>query len=69
LICFLNVYSPKFLGFVIRKLHFLIMDSKIIHTTCMRAAVIVISTRVAIIEREKNKIYIPREPRINAIAQ
>jgi len=45
------------------------MDSKIIHTTCMRAAVIVISTRVAIIEREKNKIYIPREPRINAIAQ
>jgi hypothetical protein len=29
----------------------------------------VIATRVAIIEQERNRIYIPREPRINAIAQ
>jgi hypothetical protein len=45
------------------------MDSKIIHATCMRAAVTVIAAGVAIIEREKNRIYIPREPCINAIAQ
>jgi hypothetical protein len=35
----------------------------------MRAAVTVIAAGVAIIERERNRIYIPREPRINAIAQ
>jgi len=45
------------------------MDSKIIHATCMGAAVIVIATGVAIIEQERNIIYIPREPRINTIAQ
>ena len=45
------------------------MDSKIIHATCMRAAVTVIATGVAIIEQERNTIYIPREPCINAIAQ
>jgi len=44
------------------------MDSKISHTTCMRAVVTVIATGVAIIEQEINRIYIPREPRINAIA-
>jgi hypothetical protein len=66
---FFNIYFPKFLGFVIRKLHFHVMDSKIIYAACMRAAVIVIATGVAIIEQERNRIYIPREPRINAIAQ
>jgi hypothetical protein len=45
------------------------MDSKIIHATCMEAAATVIATGVAIIEQERNTIYIPREPRINAIAQ
>jgi hypothetical protein len=45
------------------------MDNKIIHAACMRAAVTVIATGVAIIEQERNRIYIPREPRINAIAQ
>jgi len=45
------------------------MDSKIIHVACMGAAVTVIATGVAIIEQERNTIYIPREPRINAIAQ
>jgi len=35
----------------------------------MRAAITVIVTWVAIIKQERNKIYIPREPRINAIAQ
>uniref|UniRef100_A0A2K2A2Z2 DUF8040 domain-containing protein n=1 Tax=Populus trichocarpa TaxID=3694 RepID=A0A2K2A2Z2_POPTR len=35
----------------------------------MGAAVTVIAAGVAIIERERNRIYIPREPRINAIAQ
>ena len=45
------------------------MDSKIIHAACMGAAVTVIATGVAIIEQERNTIYIPREPRINAIAQ
>jgi len=45
------------------------MDSKIIHAACMRATVTVIATRVAIIEQERNTIYIPREPHINAIAQ
>jgi len=66
---FFNIYFPKFLGFVIRKLHFHVMDSKIIHAACMRAAVTVIDIGVAIIEQERNRIYIPREPRINAIAQ
>jgi len=61
--------SPYFLGFIIRKLHFLIMDSKINHATYMGAAVTVIAVGVAIIERERSRIYIPREPRINAIAQ
>jgi hypothetical protein len=41
------------------------MDSKIIHAACMGAAVTVIATGVAIIEQERNRIYIPREPRIN----
>jgi hypothetical protein len=68
-ICFFNNYFPKFLGFVIRKLDFHVMDSKIIHAACMGAAVTVIATGVAIIEQERNRIYIPREPRINAIAQ
>ena len=45
------------------------MDSKINHATCMGAAVTVIAAGVAIIERERSRIYIPREPRINAIAQ
>jgi hypothetical protein len=45
------------------------MDSKIIHAACMRVAVTVIATGVAIIEQERNRIYILREPRINAIAQ
>jgi hypothetical protein len=45
------------------------MDSKIINAVCMGVAVIVIATRVAIIEEERNRIYIPKEPRINAIAQ
>ena len=66
---FFNIYFLKFLGFVIRKLHFHDMDSKIIHAAFMRAAVTVIATGVAIIEQERNRIYIPREPRINAIAQ
>jgi len=44
------------------------MDSKIIHATCIEAAVIVIAVGVAIIERERNRFYISREPRINAIA-
>ena len=38
LYAFFNIYFPKFLGFVIRKLHFLVMDNKIIHAACMRAA-------------------------------
>ena len=45
------------------------MDSKIIHATCMGVVVTVIAAGVAIIERERNIIYIPREPRINTIAQ
>jgi len=45
------------------------MDSKIIHTTRMRVAVTVIATGVAIIEQEKNRNYLPREPCVNAIAQ
>jgi hypothetical protein len=45
------------------------MDSKIIHAACMGAAVTVIATGVAIIEQERNTIYISREPSINAIAQ
>jgi len=44
------------------------MDSMIIHATCMGAAVTVIVTGVAIIEQKRNRIYIPREPHINAIA-
>jgi hypothetical protein len=69
LYAFFNIYFPKFLGFVIKKLHFHVMDSKIIHAACMGAAVTVIAIGVAIIEQERNRIYIPREPRINAIAQ
>jgi len=45
------------------------MDSKIIHAACIGAAVTMIATGVAIIEQERNRIYILREPRINAIAQ
>ena len=69
LYAFFNIYFPTFLGFVIRKLHFHVMDSKIIHAACMGAAITVTTTGVAIIEQERNTIYIPREPRINAIAQ
>jgi len=50
--------SLKILGSVIRKLHFLIMDGKIIHVACMGAVVTVIAAGVAIIERERNRIYI-----------
>jgi len=50
--------SLKILGSVIRKLHFFIMDSKIIHAACMGAVVTVIAAGVAIIERERNRIYI-----------
>jgi hypothetical protein len=60
LICFFNVYFPKFIGYVIRKLHFLVMDCKIIHATYMRAAVTVIAAGITIIEQERNIIYIPR---------
>jgi hypothetical protein len=35
----------------------------------MRAAVTMMTIGVAIIEQERNRIFIPREPRINAIAQ
>jgi len=63
------VYFPKFLGFINRKLHFFDIDSKIIHTACMGATVTVIATRVAIIEQERNRNYIPRESCINTIAQ
>ena len=35
----------------------------------MGAVVTMIATGVAIIEQERNRIYIPREPYINAIAQ
>ena len=45
------------------------MDSKIINAACMGAAITVIATGVAIIEEERNIIYILREPRINAFAQ
>jgi hypothetical protein len=48
-ICFFNIYFPKYLGFVIRKLHFLVMDNKIIHAACMGAAVTMIATGIAII--------------------
>jgi hypothetical protein len=41
------------------------MDDKIIHAACMGAVVTVIATEVAIIEQERNRIYIPREPCIN----
>jgi hypothetical protein len=34
------------------------MDSNIIHATCMAAVVFVIAIGVAIIEQERNKIYI-----------
>jgi len=68
LYAFFNIYFPIFLGFVIRKLYFYVMDSKIINAACMRAAVTVIATEVAIIKEERNIINIPREPRINAIA-
>jgi len=45
------------------------MDNKIIHAVCIGVAVTVIATGVTIVEQERNKIYIPREPRINAITQ
>ena len=45
------------------------MDTKIIHAACMGVVVTVIATRVVIIEQERNTNYIPREPRINTIAQ
>ena len=48
-----------------RKLHFFVMDSKIIHAACMGAAVTVIATGITIIEQERNRIYILRESRIN----
>jgi hypothetical protein len=45
------------------------MNSKIIHAAYMGAAVTVIATGIAIIEQERNRNYISREPHINAIAQ
>jgi hypothetical protein len=45
------------------------MDSKIIHAVCIGVAITVIATGVTIIEQKRNRIYIPREPRINAITQ
>jgi hypothetical protein len=45
------------------------MDSKIILAACMGAVVTVIVTGITIIEQERNRNYIPREPCINAIAQ
>jgi len=45
------------------------MDSKIIHAACIGTTVTVIAIWVAIIKQERNRIYIPREPRINTIAQ
>jgi len=45
------------------------MDSKIIHATCMRATVTIIAEGITIIEQQRNRIYIPKEPRINVIAQ
>ena len=45
------------------------MDSKIIHAACIWAVVPVIATRIAIIEQERNIIYIRRESRINTITQ
>jgi hypothetical protein len=50
---FFNIYFPKLLGFVIRKLHFHDMDSKIIHATCMEAATTVIT-------RKKYNLYTKR---------
>ena len=61
--------SLKLLGSVIRKLHFLIMNNKIIHVTYIRVAVTVISVGVYIIEWERKLIYLPRQSHINAIAQ
>jgi len=45
------------------------MDSKIIHAACKGAVVTVIAIGVTIIEQERNRNYIPREPCISAIAQ
>jgi hypothetical protein len=45
------------------------MDNKIINAVCMGAAVAVIAAMECYKEEEINRIYIPREPRINAIAQ
>jgi len=45
------------------------MNSKIIHAAYIGAAVTVIATGIAIIEQERNRNYISREPHINAIAQ
>ena len=61
--------SSNFLRFVIIKLHLLVMDNKIIHAAYMRATVIVIATKITIIKRERNIIYIPKEQHINAISQ
>jgi len=60
LICFFNVYFLKILGFVIKKLHFRVMDSKISMYE---------SSRGSYYWTRKNIIYIPREPCINEIAQ
>jgi len=61
--------SSNFLRFVIIKLHLLVMDNKIIHAAYMRTTVIVIATKITIIKRERNIIYIPKEQHINAISQ
>ena len=61
--------SLFFLGFVIRKLYFLVMTSKIIHEACIKATVTVIAVGVTITEQEINRIYIPRELSINVITQ
>jgi TctA family transporter len=52
--------SLKFLGFVIRKLYFLIMDSKIIHAVCM-GAIVTYSYRDSYYwTRKKYNLYIKR---------
>ena len=44
----------KILGSVIRKLHFLITDSKIIHAACIWAAVTVLATEIKFIYQENH---------------
>jgi hypothetical protein len=51
---FLMFIFLKFLGSVIRKLHFLITDSKIIHAACIWAAVTVLATEIKFIYQENH---------------